>query len=203
MNHADLVNAALAFHAPLLVGAATAYQKYGDRSELFARSLQGINSVLAEMKKRIAGELSSKLRPLLERNMRDPSLVAVGGEGAEYVENITNPLAGERYLECIRDYVQSSGGAMSDYSNLLEARAAWCAWAQRLSWSLLILIIASACGCLFVLLEKLFDMNFQGWVFKASSVLSLVILASTFFCLVLKLRHHDRVMGHREQYDAN
>src|SRR6266852_9727879 len=140
MTHSELVNLILGCHTSIFVAASAAYYKYGDRTELFNRSLQGTDSAFGRIRQRITVELADALKPIFENPGSVPTPI-FAPSGESYIERAVNPVGSELYKEAIRDFLENSGDAIADYRSLLLARRGWCFWARFLSWSLLGLLV--------------------------------------------------------------
>lgn len=139
MTYEDLISIVLGFHSAILFVSLTAYFKYGDRSQVFAKSLQGTSSALETMRKRIAQELGERLKPIL-RSSGSVTSAILGPEG-DYVETAIDSLDGEEFRNVLREFAEKSAEAMADCRSLLVARDQWCRWAERLSKGILFLVI--------------------------------------------------------------
>jgi len=201
MVHEELVLVALGVHAAALVGAVAAYYRYGDRTELFARSLHGMESMVRQMRQQIGADLEDRLRPIFENPgaMRPPIL---GQDGNTYIEQAANPVGSEGYREAVREFVEKQAGTISDFRSLLLAKAAWCFWARFLSWAILGFLTwqLAAVGAL-AFLDRIGGLALPEWSIKWSALpTSLCVLA----CLVplpMLLRNHDRVTDYKQRYE--
>lgn len=200
MTHGELVNWALTIHGSLLVAAWAAYGKYGDRTELISKSLQGVDETLRRIGLAMAEELGNALGPVFE----NAPIVSAGEGGKDiYKERQANPVGSELFREAIRDFITSEAEALSDYRTLLLARARWQLWARLLSWSNLLLIIWQVFVVgLLALGDKLLALHISDALIRWSSVPSSVGVVIGLACLTYTLRQHDVITRLRTEYDA-
>ena len=66
MAPGELTTLALAFHASVFGCAIAAYYRYGDRTEVFNKSLQGTDLILVRIRQQISEELTEKLKPVFD-----------------------------------------------------------------------------------------------------------------------------------------
>lgn len=200
MTHEALVNAAAATHAAILVGAVAAYYKFGDRTDVLAKSLQGTEGSIRELRRRIAGDLAETLRTELAPTSTVSTLI-VESSTQSYVERPTDPFAGERYRDAVRSFVEEGTNCLIDCRGLVSLRDTWLRWARRLSWLIVALVVYEAivAGALalgdrmgvFVLPDRVIQ-----WA-SAPTVVGVLLIVSH---MVLMLRYHDRITDIRQKY---
>jgi hypothetical protein len=197
----DIINLALTFHASVLACAIAAYYKYGDRTEVFSKSLQGTDLVLVRIRQKITEDLTKSLKPVFESAGSVPTLIV---PDSVYLERSLNPVGSERYLEGIREFVEHSSDSLSTYRSVFLARHGWCVWARVLSWSILILAIWQAAATGFIAFGcTLGEIQVPSWIIKASFLPTALASFSCFSALPFLLFHHDRISGFRERYDIH
>ena len=200
MTHEALVNAAAATHAAILVAAVAAYYKFGDRTDVIAKSLQGTEESVRELRRRIAGELADKLKADLTQSSTVASLV-VGPKVESYVERPTDVFAGERYRDSVRGFVEAHASRLVDCRSLVTLRDTWIRWARRLSWLIVGLVIYETvvAGSL-ALVDRMgvfaFPDDLIKWAAAPTAVGAVLILIHMVFMLVF----HDRIIGIRQKY---
>ena len=198
MTHNDLVNLCLSYHTPVMVAVLAAYYKYGDRTEIFRKSLQGTDATLTRLRQKIAVELEKKLQPIFE-NSGTMSVLLIP---ESYTERPANPVGSEVYRESIRDFLDTSSEAVGDYRTLYIARRRWCFWAKFLSWSLLVLL-----GWQFVVVgsimfvDKVGGIPISDWLLKWSALPSGLVMVCCLTSLPCMLRCHDVIIDYRMRYD--
>jgi hypothetical protein len=199
MTHAELVNVALSIHAPLLLAAVAAYFKYGDRTELLSKSLQGTDAVLSRMRREIANELGDGLKPIFENPGTVPTMVGTD----TYIERPVNPIGSEPYRSTIRDFVEDNANTLVNCRSLRAARDAWCFWARVLSWSILGLLLwqAVVTGSL-ALFDKVLEITIADHLIKLSAIPTTVGVITSLTPLPFLLKWHDVINNHRMRYDA-
>ena len=199
MVHAEFVNVALRIHAPLLMASLAAYYKYGDRTELLSKSMQGTDAVLSRMRREIANELGESLQNILENAGTVPTVV-----GAEtYTERPVNPVGSESYRKAIHDFVENNTNVLCDCRSLRDARDAWCFWARVLSWSILgLLLWQSVVTGSFALFDKLLDVPIPDVLIKFSAIPTVAGVIASLGSLPFLLKWHDVISDYRVRYDA-
>ena len=202
MLHMELVKIVLGVHGPVLLGALAAYYRYGDRTEVFNRSLSGVDSALRRMRQLLSGELGKRLQSVFQGQETVPSLI-LGPDGNTYTEQCANPWGGELYREALRDFVEGNSNLMTDYHSACQARERWCLWAKRLSWALFSLLVWQACivGAT-ALLDVICQVQIPDWVFLWAGVPTAILFAGCLIAMCSCLRHHDRIQGFRMRYDT-
>lgn len=200
MTHEALVNAAAATHAAILVGAVAAYYKFGDRTDVLAKSLQGTERSIREMRRLIAEDLAETLSAKLTPASTVSTLI-VESSSQSYVERPTSPFVGERYRDAVRSFVEEGTNCLVDCRGIVSLRDTWLRWARRLSWLILGLVVYEAivAGALafgdrmgvFALPDRVIQ-----WA-SAPTVLGVVLILNH---MVLMLRCHDRITDIRQKY---
>ena len=142
MTHEDLLNITLQVHGAVLLGALAGWYKYGDRSDILAKSQEGTESLLSKLRMMISRDLTDAIKTVLATVPSNPQLIlGPDGKNPVYSEKVSNFLESERFRQAVRDYIDLEADAISDYRLLMHARTNWCLWARVLSWSILALII--------------------------------------------------------------
>jgi hypothetical protein len=200
VTHEALVNAAAATHAAILVGAVAAYYKFGDRTDVLAKSLQGTERSIREMRRLIAEDLAETLSAKLTPASTVSTLI-VESSSQSYVERPTSPFVGERYRDAVRSFVEEGTNCLVDCRGIVSLRDTWLRWARRLSWLILGLVVYEAivAGALafgdrmgvFALPDRVIQ-----WA-SAPTVLGVVLILNH---MVLMLRCHDRITDIRQKY---
>jgi hypothetical protein len=140
VTHEALVNAAAATHAAILVGALALYYKFGDRTDVIAKSLQGTEESIRELRRLIAGDLAETLRADLTPTSSVTTLI-VEPANQSYVERPADMFVGERYRDSVRQFVEIGMNRLVDCRNIVSLRDTWIRWARRLSWLILGLVV--------------------------------------------------------------
>jgi hypothetical protein len=197
VNHDALVGIAATAHAAVLLGALAAYYKFGDRTEIVARSLRGIDDTLRELRRLIAADLADALR----EDLIEDASVAAAVTAHAYVERPAPLFASERYRESVREFVERSTSRMVDCRSLVLGRDAWSRAASRLSWTLLTLVGYQACVAgLLVFLDKTGVVQFPDSLVIWAAAPTAVLILSCGLWLVLVQRKHDIISDIRQRY---
>ena len=200
MTHEALAALATNMHAAIFLGALAAYYKYGDRTEVVARSLQGTDLTLRELRRLIAAGLAQNLASDLGDDSTIAALVLEPGSEA-YIERPSNPLASERFRDSVRRFVESDISCLVDCRGLVAFRDAWIRSARGLSWTLLLFamyqaVTAATLGFLDRTGVILLPNPLILWAGAPTVALTAVIL----FFVVRMLVSHDRIMEIRVRY---
>lgn len=198
MTHEALVGLAAGVHSALLIGVLAAYHKYGDRTEVTAKSLTGTEQTLRELRRLLASELADVLKKTLERQASDVTVVDPATES--YVERLADIFSGEQYRNVVRNFIEKRSGAIVDCRSLALDRELWAGRASKLSWGLLAFVIYEAVGAGALLLDKLgvyaLPDGLVTWTFAPTALLF-------GFCVVVVvglLLAHDRITDIRMKY---
>ncbi len=202
MTLGDAAGLALKVHGAVWLAAAAAYYKYGDRTDLFEKALQGNRSARQAIRDNIATELSKQLQQVVRdaTRARSPVLDAAGA----YIEHATDITESEPFYQAIRDYVSLSLGALVDYRRILEATDRWRTWAHRLSRCILVLLflqILVMTGAVLVLVFADPNRTAAPWWFVGSLVPTGIAVVLLFSCLSVVHVEHGVMVDLRERYD--
>lgn len=202
MTIGEAAGLALKVHGAVWLAAAAAYYKYGDRTELFEKALQGNRTARQAILDNVASDLSKQLQPVVRdaTGSRSPVLDAAGG----YIERATDVTESESFYQAIRDYVSISAGALLDYRLILHCTKHWRTWAHRLSQcilALLILQILIMAGALLVLIYADLTRTAPPWWLAASLAPTGVVVVILFVCLSVVNVKHGVIVDLRERYD--
>jgi len=201
MNHADLVMIVLGLHGSILAGALAAWFKFGDRTEVFNRSLQGTESLLKRIRTVFSVELKDGLDAIFENAGSVPSPL-LSPSGNTYMERAVNPAGSEHCREILSDFAEANIGIIADYRVASQAKTNWCKWAKRLSWVLLFLGVYQGVSAIALLFDCMHALripdSFLRWSFAPSGLLFVLAAVSAGLCLW----HHDRICELRAIYDS-
>ena len=194
---------ALKVHGAVLVVAIAAYYKYGDRTSLFSRALQGNRRLRQAVRDNIAAELSRHLQPVIRDAAHTTSPVL--NEAGEYIEYATDITESEAFYQAIRDYVSLSASSLLDYRLAIQSGDRWRAWAHRLSSSILTLVILETFLVTAALVAPfVVDASrvVAPWCFLASLVPTCILVIVLFGCLCTVHIKHGTLVDLRERYDS-
>lgn len=200
MTHEALVNVAATTHTAVLLGALAAYYKFGDRTDVLAKSLQGTEQSMRDLRRLIAAELAETLQKDLS-SVPTVSTLIVESATESYVERPTSVFAGERYRDSIRRFVEVSSNRLVDCRNLVSLRDAWSRCAQRLSWLILGLVAYEALVAGFLgFLDRTGVLIVPDAVIRwaAAPTVAIAVLCGAY--IVAMQRVHDRISEIRLRY---
>jgi hypothetical protein len=203
MTSGALVTFTLSLHTSLLVAGLTAYYKYGDRTDVFEKSLKGTETALAQLRRRIAYQLGLRLKPVFDN---PESVVNVGlvDSFGNPMEVAVSPAGSESYNDALFDFVDSHVEELLDWRALMVLRRRWCAWARFLSWAILAFVLMEG-GIASVLT---FQAEYKAaplpmWLLDDSFIASVLFIFVLIFVPVGMLLHfHDSITEYRTRYAA-
>jgi len=173
----------------LHLGAVAAYYKYGDRTDVIDKSLKGTREALNELKAYLGRAVAEAVRPTVERILLDFS-----------PETAAEELRGEAFQDDISAFVESDLDEMISYGKLVQARDCWSAWARRISWTLLSLLIMQAVfTAYFAVTAKVLNKPASLTALLVTFGISITAVAFCFLCAVKMLYHHDQICKYRDK----
>lgn len=204
MTHAELLKIALSVHGAVLAGSLVAFYKYGDRTDVLAKSLAGIDSVLSQLRMMISDDLLATIKGRLSAVPTNPQLI-LGPDGINpiYSEKVANFLESDTFRQTVRDFIDPRVDRISDYRVLMRARENWCFCARMLSWSIWFSIILQ-----FVFLvthgfvDYLLGHSLPNWTIHATLAISGFVVLFVLCLVPFLLRSHDVILQHKVKYDA-
>ena len=96
MTLSDVAALALKVHGAVWLAAVAAYYKYGDRTDLFSRALQGNHRLRQAVRDNIAADLSQQLQPVIRDATR--TRFPVLDDAGAYIEYATDITESEAFL---------------------------------------------------------------------------------------------------------
>lgn len=195
MTHQELINIAFYVHGAVLLGSLPAWYKYGDRTEIFAKSLEGIQSTLSKMHLMISNDLLKIIKlyqSAVQSNIYGPNGEFYKEDDARFIES-----------EAFRNFINHEPEIIAEYWVLIRAKSNWLNWALILSWMILILIILQIISLLFHGLDKISITTLPDWISKAS-IGATGFLVLIIFCLptLFMQLSHGVIINKKAKYDA-
>lgn len=167
-----------------------AWYKYGDRTEIVAKSLQGTKEALDELRIYLARSLGGVLLPLIKEMIKD----------RRTADELATALSGEQFQDAISEFVNQEIDEMVTYRRLLHARQRWSIWARKLSWAIYLLMCAEGLFlCFFFLWGQVFSHTVGKVWFACSLSISVLITIRCVYCFGLMLYFHDQISTYREK----
>jgi len=202
MTHDQLVNTIMTGHGSALLIILAAFFKYGDRTDIFTKSLEGTESALKLLRQKISQSLAECLRPIFDNPGTVPSPILTPKD-ASYYEHPVNPVGSERYNETIHDFIGDNDEALIDYRSLVIARNAWCFWARIISWCLTILVFWQILILVTVFFtERILGYAMHNCILYTSATLTILGIIVTVTSLFPLQHHHGRIMEKRRLHDT-
>jgi hypothetical protein len=167
-----------------------AWYKYGDRTDLAKKSLDGTKEALDELRAYLGRALADAVKPTVQRILAEQ-----GGPDA-----VLEELRGENFQDDVSSFVTRDLDEMISYRTLVYERKHWSLWAQRLSWSVYILM---AVEFVFTVWFGLANRVFSHPVSLQIAVVSFCVSGIVFvFCILsagVMLRCHDKISAYRDK----
>ncbi len=200
MTHDALVGLNIGAHAALLLGVLAAYYKFGDRTEIIDRSLQGTEATLKEIRRIISSHLADNLRRDLGPSSPASSIVVLA-TAESYVERPSNPFDSERFRDVIREFVEDETASLVDCRNLILSRDSWMRAVRQLGRCLLLFAAYEGivAGVL-VFLDKAVVYQFPDVVIKLTAIPTSLFFLFAVFCMLRMQRNHDQITEIRHRY---
>lgn len=203
MTHAELLNIALSAHGAVFLGSLAAFYKYGDRTDVFAKSLEGTNSVLSKLRMMISDELLTAIKGCLSAVPTKPKLILGSDGNAVYSEDAAYFIESDSFRQVVRDFIDLRAERISDYQVLMRARSKWCFWAKVLSWSIWLSIILQL---VFLITHGFVDYvlghSLPNWGIYATLAISGFVVLFVICLLPFLLLNHDVILQQKVKYDA-
>ncbi len=207
MAEADLLSVTIAFHGATLVPLGVALQKFGDRSEMFQKSLAGVGEAMERLRRRVATELEEAVASAFPQPgavaQAGPILDAAGNHITGFVQQPVPFPASEAFRNCIHEYARRNESALRAYAELVQARDGWTRWAKAISWCVLALLAweliafgttGVVCGLLKITLPR--------WALLSSYAPTGVLVVLFLLAFGSLLRNHDEILDIRRSNDA-
>jgi hypothetical protein len=167
-----------------------AWYKYGDRTDLAKKSLDGTKEALDELRAYLGRALADAVKPTVQRILAEQ-----GGPDA-----VLEELRGENFQDDVSAFVTRDLDEMISYRILVHERKHWSAWAQRLSWGV---YISMAVEFVFTVWFGLANRVFSHPVSLQIAVASFCVSGIVFvFCILsagVMLRCHDKISAYRDK----
>lgn len=188
-------------HGSILAVALAAYYKYGDRADVFSKSLQGAEALLKRLRSNISSDLARHLEPVFRSPGSLPSPILTPHEST-YVEHPVNPVGSERYRESIRTFLEEAAGSIADYRSVVRACDAWCFWARVRSWAIIFLLMWQFLAVVLLFVLMLIDNIFPDSVIYATFIPSILSGFVAMISLPFIEIHHNTIIRSRRRYDV-
>jgi type IV secretory pathway VirB2 component (pilin) len=187
----------LKIHGGIAASAIGAFYFYSDRTEGFVSSLNGTTAVLAELRRRLTGELAEELEPVFENPGSVPSPILMPGEAGidrgAYVERAVNPIGSEAYREAVRECLDDHSNSIADYRSLSLACDCWSSWSHKLSWILLTLFAWEIIVLAILWMDKTEVFGLADWAMHVTWTITGLLIALAFLAAACRLRYYSRV----------
>ena len=200
----DATSLAFTVHGATWIATAAAYYRYGDRTDLFDKSLRGCRRTRQSIRDALATSLSAHLGPVVKDSARVRS--AVLDAAGHFLDQQANLAESEPYYQAIRDFVSRSAGALVDYRLALDTVKLWKTWAHRLSKSILFLLVLETVMLGWTVIAVVSaDLSTQAsrWTLAVGSAPTTAIILATLCCLVMLNMNHGRLVDLKERYDPD
>jgi hypothetical protein len=203
----DIPTITIGFHAATLVPLAVALQKFGDRSEMFQKSLAGVGETMERMRRRVAAELEAEIASAFPRpgavTQASPILDGAGNRITAFVQGPAALPSSEAFRNCIHEFASRDESSLRGYARLHSARDGWARAAKVVSWSVLIALAwellafgltGVACGLL--------KTQVDDWVLLSSFIPTGLLAVLFIGSFAAMLWNHDSILDIRRAHDS-
>lgn len=206
MPLADLLTVTITFHGATLVPLAVALQKFGDRSEMFQKSLAGVGETMERMRRRVAAELEAEIAEAFPQadavTRASPILDGAGNHFTEFVQGPAALPSSEKFRNCIHAFTSRNESSLRSYARLVSARDGWARAAKMLSWSVLLALAWEAVAfALTGVVCGLLRVPVADWVLLSSFIPTGLLTASFIAWFGTMLWNHDSILDIRRTHD--
>jgi hypothetical protein len=180
----------LTVHGALFAGALAAWYKYGDRTDLAKKSLDGTKEALDGLRAYLGRALAEAVKPTVQR------ILAEQGDPDAVLEE----LRGENFQDDVSAFVTRDLDEMVSYKTLVRERKHWSMWAKWLSWGVYVLMAVELIFVVwFGLANKVFNIPVSLRMAVASFVVSGIVVVFCILSLGVMLRCHDKISTYRDK----
>jgi len=167
-----------------------AWYKYGDRTDLAKKSLDGTKEALEGLRAYLGRALAEAVTPTVQR------ILAEQGDPDAVLEE----LRGENFQDDVSTFVTRDLDEMVSYRTLMHERKHWSTWAQRLSWGVYTLTVVEFIFLAwFGLANKVFGSPVSVRVAEFSFIISGIVFVFCILCAGVMLRCHDKISAYRDK----
>ena len=164
--------------------------KYGDRTDLAKKSLDGTKEALDGLRAYLGRALAEAVTPTVQR------ILAEQGNPDAALEE----LRGENFQNDVSTFVTKDLDEMITYKTLLRERKHWSTWAQRLSWGVYVLMaVEFVFLAWFGLANKVFNSPVSLRVAEFSFIISGLVAVFCILSFGVMLRCHDKISAYRDK----
>jgi hypothetical protein len=180
------------------VGGVAAWYKYGDRTDLAKKSLDGTKEALDELRAYLGRALADAVKPTAQRIIQNS--VQLDGVLNLSPDAILEEFRGENFQDDVSSFVTSDLDAMISYRVLTHARDRWSKWAQRISWGVYVFLTAEFVFTIwFGLANRVFNHPVSLLIAILSFSVSGIVFAFCILCAGVMLRCHDKISTYRDK----
>lgn len=204
MDAKDLVNLSswvVGVHIAMLPFAFVGFYRYGDRTELFSKSVGSMDEMLAGMRRGIRASLEQSLAPVFSGGGTEPTVIV--NPNPTYSERAQNPLGTEAFREALGKFLEGESDFLAHYREVLRARTSWCSWAKHTTWVVIAFAVWEVfCAAGFGLVVKLGGVVVPSWCMLGSFAPSSALVALFFVCHIAMTIQHNRIHEHKSRYHS-
>lgn len=184
----------LVAHSAILAAAVAGYYKYGDRTEYFRKSFQGLKNLQEALKSEISEHLKAWIAPVLRESSTSIASSVLDSSG-NFHQSFADPLEGESYKNAAALFLQGNLDSIIDYRILCSAATKWSFWARLQSWVFVASFISEGVICAILFTTKLLAISVTVRLLEATSVPTVACFALFCLCAVRLSMLHDSFLG--------
>jgi hypothetical protein len=184
----------------LFAGALAALYKYGDRTDLAKKSLDGTKEALDGLRAYLGRALAEAVKPTVERILEEQGVLQDDGTLNVPPDALLEEFRGETFQDDVSAFVTRDLDEMISYKTLVHERKHWSTWAQRLSWGVYVLMAVEFIFMVwFGLANKVFSHPVSFLIGVISFIVSGVVVVFCILSFGVMLRCHDKISAYRDK----
>lgn len=185
---------------PLLVFAIAAWYKYGDRTDLAKKHLDGTKEAVDGLRAYLGRALAAAVKPTIKRILEEQGVVQDDGTLKIPPNALLEEFRGDNFQDDVSAFVTRDLDEMISYRTLVNERKHWSTWARGLSWGVFsLMVVEIALVVWFGLANKFFSHPVSLLVAVISSSVSGIIVVFCILSAGVMLRCHDKISAYRDK----
>jgi len=181
------------------VGAIAAYNKYGDRTEVTEKSLQGTKEAMETLLAYLGRSLAEAVAPTIETILSNATTSPDGTIKEIRASTILKELNGETFQDDVSSFVNADVEELLFYRALVHARVRWSTWAKRMSRGVFVLLIVQGLFTFFFFVESIIRHSVSSVLLLVTCAISAVVVGFCVVCAGAMLHHHEQISDYRDK----
>lgn len=182
------------------MGGLAAWYRYGDRTDLAKKSLDGTKEALDDLRAYLGRALADAVKPTIKAIVTEQGTPQLDGTLNIPANAVLEEFRGENFQDDVSSFVTRDLDAMISYRMLIHARDRWSRWAQRISWGVYIFLATEFVFTIwFGLANRVFSHPVSLPIAVFSFSVSGIVSAFCILCAGVMLRCHDKISAYRDK----